>query len=138
LDWTSLSQVKEVGIHVTQCPCLANDIAKIFEVYRYLGKDLDSDLSQFHGWPQSMLSYKNEKSRFFVDNSNAFFSTSPKLIGSPSRTNDLDALLHVMRNATKTISVEVMSYMPLAQYAAKKSYWDEIEYEIKSAILRYE
>jgi phospholipase D3/4 len=128
--------VKEVGIYVSNCPCLAKDIAKIFEVYRFLGKDLNSDLSHFQGWPQSMVSYINEKSRLVVDDSNVFFSAAPRVIGSPSRTNDLDALLHVMRNATKTISIEVMDYLPLSLYSSPKVYWDEIDYEIKSAILR--
>ena len=30
-------QVKELGILVTDCPCLASDMAKIFEVYWTLG-----------------------------------------------------------------------------------------------------
>ena len=30
-------QVKELGVLVTDCPCLAGDMAKIFEVYWALG-----------------------------------------------------------------------------------------------------
>ena len=31
------AQVKELGVLVTDCPCLAADMAKIFEVYWALG-----------------------------------------------------------------------------------------------------
>ena len=33
----SALQVKELGVLVTDCPCLAADMAKIFEVYWALG-----------------------------------------------------------------------------------------------------
>lgn len=32
MDWRSLSQVKELGLTVLNCSCLANDYAKIFDV----------------------------------------------------------------------------------------------------------
>jgi phospholipase D3/4 len=38
-DWRSLTQVKEMGILVTNCPRLAQDMAKIFDVYWALGGD---------------------------------------------------------------------------------------------------
>jgi phospholipase D3/4 len=136
LDWTSLSQVKEVGVYVKNCRCLTNDITKIFSTYHYLGYNLHSDLSQFKGWPQYMHSHFNELHRFSIGDGAIFFSTSPALIGSPSRTNDIDALLHVIRNATRTVSIEVMEYLPLFQYGNPKVYWHEIETEIRSAIIR--
>ena len=36
-DWRSLTQVKEIGILALDCPSLAQDISKIFEVYWALG-----------------------------------------------------------------------------------------------------
>ncbi len=38
-DWRSLTQVKEMGILVKDCPRLAQDMAKIFDVYWALGGD---------------------------------------------------------------------------------------------------
>lgn len=32
MDWRSLTQVKELGLVVLNCSCLANDYAKIFDV----------------------------------------------------------------------------------------------------------
>ncbi len=37
LDWRSLAQVKELGLLVEDCPALARDVAKMWEVYWMLG-----------------------------------------------------------------------------------------------------
>lgn len=39
MDWRSLTQVKELGMFIRDCECLANDISKIFEVLWILGKE---------------------------------------------------------------------------------------------------
>jgi len=39
MDWRSLTQVKEVGAAVYDCPCLAEDMSKIFQVYWDMGED---------------------------------------------------------------------------------------------------
>ncbi len=39
-DWRSLTQVKEVGLLVKNCACLAQDVAKIWDVYWILGKEV--------------------------------------------------------------------------------------------------
>ena len=36
-DWRSLTQVKELGVLATDCECMAQDIAKIWQVYWELG-----------------------------------------------------------------------------------------------------
>lgn len=36
MDWRSLTQVKELGIYVQNCTCLASDVAKVFDVSLYL------------------------------------------------------------------------------------------------------
>ncbi|KAK6732489.1 hypothetical protein RB195_016706 [Necator americanus] len=38
MDWKSLAEVKELGVHIQNCPCLAEDLHKIFRVYWHLGK----------------------------------------------------------------------------------------------------
>ena len=38
MDWRSLTQVKELGIVAFNCSCMANDLAKIFDVSRYKAK----------------------------------------------------------------------------------------------------
>uniref|UniRef100_A0A8P0N859 5'-3' exonuclease PLD3 n=2 Tax=Canis lupus familiaris TaxID=9615 RepID=A0A8P0N859_CANLF len=38
MDWRSLTQVKELGVVMYNCSCLARDLTKIFEAYWYLGQ----------------------------------------------------------------------------------------------------
>ncbi|KAK7471518.1 hypothetical protein BaRGS_00035857 [Batillaria attramentaria] len=45
LDWRSLTQVKELGVLVQDCPCLGGDVEKLFDVYWYLGASLHVELS---------------------------------------------------------------------------------------------
>ena len=52
-------QVKELGVLVTDCPCLAADMAKIFEVYWALAGE---DKSVPDMWPEylkTMFNYRN-------------------------------------------------------------------------------
>ncbi len=44
-DWRSLTQVKEVGLLVKNCACLAQDVAKIWDVYWILGRYLAQDVA---------------------------------------------------------------------------------------------
>lgn len=39
MDWRSLTQVKELGVLITNCSCLAQDVSKIFNVYWDMGKE---------------------------------------------------------------------------------------------------
>ncbi|RCN46670.1 phospholipase D domain protein [Ancylostoma caninum] len=39
MDWKSLAEVKELGLYIQSCPCVAEDLHKIFKVYWHLGKD---------------------------------------------------------------------------------------------------
>lgn len=39
MDWRSLTQVKELGVVLMNCSCLANDVSKIFKIYWDLGKN---------------------------------------------------------------------------------------------------
>uniref|UniRef100_G3VES0 5'-3' exonuclease PLD3 n=1 Tax=Sarcophilus harrisii TaxID=9305 RepID=G3VES0_SARHA len=50
MDWRSLTQVKELGVVVYNCSCLAQDLAKVFEAYWYLGQP-DSSIPS--PWPDN-------------------------------------------------------------------------------------
>ncbi len=70
-DWRSLTQVKELGVLVTDCPCLAADMAKIFEVYWTLG-------GQGKSVPDR---YKNQL-MFTTTSSNSRLSRWPKYLST--------------------------------------------------------
>ncbi|VDK75430.1 unnamed protein product [Gongylonema pulchrum] len=56
LDWRALTQVKELGVGVYNCPCLAEDLTKLMEVYWEMGapnKQLPSV------WPISLATRYN-------------------------------------------------------------------------------
>ena len=42
MDWKSLSEVKELGVVVKECPCVASDLYKIFAAYWKLGENESS------------------------------------------------------------------------------------------------
>ncbi|KAL0483907.1 PLD3 [Acrasis kona] len=119
MDWTSLSQVKELGIHVTNCKCLTKDVTKVYETYRYVARDLQSDMNGFSGFPQSLFSSFKDTNRLKINDGSAFFSSSPRIM-APGRNDDLEALLHVLSNSTSQINVSVMDYLPLLKYGDKK------------------
>lgn len=50
MDWRSLTQVKELGVLIQNCSCLAKDIGKIFSVYWEMGKDNAQIPAK---WPES-------------------------------------------------------------------------------------
>lgn len=51
MDWRSLTQVKELGVLVENCSCLARDMEKIFSVYWQLGKE---DAQIPNKWPEGL------------------------------------------------------------------------------------
>jgi len=136
LDWRSLAQVKELGVKVTNCECLTQDIEKIMEVYYTLGKNMNSSTTDFTGWPESTFTSINQFTRLSVPFENepnktavssVFMSASPRLINEPIRTNDIDALVAVINNATQFIYISVMDFQPLMLYDGPMTYWSEIE-----------
>ncbi|XP_055842326.1 5'-3' exonuclease PLD3-like [Episyrphus balteatus] len=137
MDWRSLTQVKELGVLVTNCTCLAKDVSKIFEAYWYLGVD-DSHIPS--RWPESYSTKFNIKSPVSVNfndglNFNTFFSNSPPPLSSTGRTNDLDAIVNVILSADKFVHIAVMDYYPLLIYSPKIRYWPYIDDALRKAAI---
>lgn len=137
MDWRSLTQVKELGVLVTNCTCLAKDVSKIFEAYWFLGRD-DSHIPS--RWPESYSTKFNLKSPLSVQfngdlNFNTFFSNSPPPLSSTGRTNDLDAIVNVILSAEKFVHIAVMDYYPLLIYTPKIRYWPFIDDAIRKAAI---
>ncbi|XP_063987276.1 5'-3' exonuclease PLD3-like isoform X3 [Diachasmimorpha longicaudata] len=135
MDWRSLTQVKELGLVAMNCSCLANDVAKIFEVYWQLGKEGKVPAN----WPDS-LSTKinvNRTMNFTLDDNKykSFISSSPPPLSPKGRTNDIDAILHCIDKAEKFIYISVMDYFPLTIYTTKVKYWPVIDDALRSAAI---
>ncbi|XP_025104714.1 phospholipase D3-like isoform X2 [Pomacea canaliculata] len=133
LDWRSLTQVKELGVLVWNCSCLAKDVEKLFDVYWYLSKP-DSSIPPV--WPPNyatsinmsnpaVVSLNNTKARIYI-------SSSPPQFCAPGRTKDLEAITHVIEQAELFINIAVMDYLPVRLYS-DPGYWSTIDDALRQA-----
>ncbi|OAD52164.1 Phospholipase D3 [Eufriesea mexicana] len=135
MDWRSLSQVKELGLVALNCSCLANDYAKIFDVYWTVGDD--GKIPSV--WPDSLntrINSKNPMNFTFMNNKyKTFVASSPPPFSPKGRTNDVDAILYCIERAEKFIYIAVMDYFPLSIYTAKIKYWPIIDDALRTAAI---
>ncbi|CAI5452199.1 unnamed protein product [Caenorhabditis angaria] len=139
MDWKSLSEVKEVGIVVTNCPCVAGDLYKIFAAYWKLG---EKDARVPDKWP---ISYRTPFNFSHMGNlplndkpAEFFISSSPAEFNPKNREHDLKAIQKIMANSNSTICISVMDYIPATIYMKKEPnrYWSEIDDSIRGAAYR--
>nr|XP_023668015.1 phospholipase D3 isoform X2 [Paramormyrops kingsleyae] len=132
MDWRSLTQVKELGVAVYNCSCLAEDLGKIFEAYWYLGQAGKSIPSH---WPDSYSTSYNKTSPLELPlngtSSTAYLSSSPPSLCADGRTQDLDAILSVIDDAQEFVYIAVMNYLPTMEYSQSKRYWSEIDTQLR-------
>ena len=139
-DWRSFTQVKELGVFVENCPCLGQDITKIFDLWSYFGNKLNNIPSS--SYPIRFATDFTESHPFQIPQSNnndsftAFLAQSPPLIKVPSRSSDLTSFLHSIHHAKSFVNISVMDMYPFEIYGEEKNYWDELDMEIKEAMLR--
>lgn len=135
MDWRSLTQVKELGVSITNCSCIAEDASKIFEVYWTIGEN-NSIPAQ---WPDTLKTNFNMNSplNMVLENETfqTFLTSSPLPFNPAGRTNDIDALTNVIKHAEKFVYIAVMDYFPLMIYTPKKVFWPVIDNALKSAAI---
>lgn len=137
MDWRSLTQVKEIGIIVTNCSCMANDLAKIFDVYWEMGGIVNGSLPKH--WPARDKTRINSTSPLEVylngtSKSLTYFSSSPPPLSPEGREEDIDAILDVIKYAKKFVHVAVMDFVPAFLYG-KPKYWPVINDALKVAAI---
>lgn len=135
-DWRSLTQVKELGVVVNNCPLLAIDLLKTFEIYWIAGQVKTLPAT----WPSSTFTTYNINTPAQVTlngtKNNVYLTGSPPQFCAPNRTFDLDSIQAVMASAQETISIEVMDYMPAVVYQSPSFYWPYIDDAIRAAAYR--
>lgn len=135
MDWRSLSQVKELGLMALNCSCLANDFAKIFDVYWTIGND-GKIPSVWPDYLNTRINLKNPMNFTFMNNKyKTFVASSPPSFSPKGRTNDVDAILYCIEKAEKFIYISVMDYFPLTIYTAKIKYWPIIDDALRTAAI---
>ncbi|CAL4172939.1 unnamed protein product, partial [Meganyctiphanes norvegica] len=134
MDWRSLTQVKEVGVLISNCSCLAQDMNKIFEVYWQLGKE-GAVIPK--SWPYNLHTEFNSKNQMKVELNNkmvnTYLSSSPPPFCPEGRNNDVDAIVDVIRKAQKFVYIAVMDYFPRLLYTKQKKFWPVIDDALRSA-----
>ncbi|CAG9765227.1 unnamed protein product [Ceutorhynchus assimilis] len=160
MDWRALTQVKEMGIVIYNCTCIADDASKIFEVsIDLLNLIASEELYCKNGyfqvywslgennsvipdrWPDNLSTNFNVNTPLSLNYENETFQTylssSPLPFNPKGRTNDIDALLNVIKHAEKFIYIAVMDYFPLMIYTPKRVYWPVIDDALKTAAIEH-
>uniref|UniRef100_A0A7E4UQ78 PLD phosphodiesterase domain-containing protein n=1 Tax=Panagrellus redivivus TaxID=6233 RepID=A0A7E4UQ78_PANRE len=139
LDWRSLNQKMELGVFVTNCPCLAGEMSTIFDSYWHGANvnNIDQFSEILRQQPPAMYNRHTPLIMQYAGvRTEVYLASSPKPIETPSRTWDLDAVVHEISRAKKFINVHVMDYIPMFVYAKQKRFWPVIDNALRAAILR--
>ncbi|KAK5865189.1 hypothetical protein PBY51_016376 [Eleginops maclovinus] len=134
MDWRSLSQVKEVGLWVEDCSCLAQDAFRIFGVYRSIGGLNNGSLPPY--WPARFSALSSSQSplhlKFNGVPAQVYLSSAPPQISARGRSDDLSTILSVIDDAQKFIHISVMDYLPLSQFSEPLRFWPAIDSALRS------
>uniref|UniRef100_A0A6B2L671 PLD phosphodiesterase domain-containing protein n=1 Tax=Arcella intermedia TaxID=1963864 RepID=A0A6B2L671_9EUKA len=136
-DWRSIAQVKELGVIVTE-PALVQDAEKVFDIYWLVSNSSVLPPS----YPASLDTQFNEANpaNLLIDGipSKVFFSASPIPFNTPSRMNDIDALIWHIDSAEKFVYGSVMDYAPYTLYMKppKGYYWGLLDDAFRRAAFR--
>ncbi|KAL0281226.1 UNVERIFIED_CONTAM: hypothetical protein PYX00_002277 [Menopon gallinae] len=135
MDWRALTHVKELGVAIHDCPCIAADLGKVFDVYWALGESNEVPSK----WPEKYSTRYNANNPLnvsFSDKTNlVYISSAPPSFSPKGRTHDIDALLRTIINAKQFIYISVMDYFPLNLYTHRYKFWPIIDNEIRRAVI---
>ncbi|CAH8477766.1 unnamed protein product [Heterobilharzia americana] len=139
MDWRSITEVKELGVLIYNCPDLMKDLEKIWKVY-WLLSGTNSTIPT--AWPKELNTVYNRTNPIITEingvQSRVFFSSSPLPFNPPGRNNDIDALLSVINNAEKFVYVSVMDFLPEIEFYNQKLYsqfWPVIDNALRKAAI---
>ena len=149
MDWKSISQVKEMGIAVEDCPELAADVGKYFEAWWAFSKLAPASVEVFDPvahiyrrvppWSalvpatqraaspladsQYATTFNRETPQSLVlsgERGGVFVSGCPDEVRGGGRTWDGEGLVHTIDDARETICVSVMDFGPIGLYSRQK------------------
>ncbi|XP_061139219.1 5'-3' exonuclease PLD3 isoform X1 [Syngnathus typhle] len=131
MDWRSLTQVKEVGVVIEDCSCLAQDAARILEMYW----SLNGSLPLY--WPARFTALSSSRDPLEVNlngvAAKVYLSSSPPQISARGREDDLHAILSVIEDAQELIYISVMDYLPLSEFTKPIRFWPAIDSALRAA-----
>ncbi|KAM6434809.1 LOW QUALITY PROTEIN: 5'-3' exonuclease PLD3-like [Liasis olivaceus] len=134
MDWRSLTKVKELGVVLYNCSCLAKDLHRIFAMYRALGKEGASIPTT---WPRKFAAESSlqepRKLQLNGVEAQVYISSSPPALCSAGRTSDLTAILSTIKDAEKFIYISVMDYEPQCLFCKSERFWPVIDNALRTA-----
>uniref|UniRef100_A0ABM5FBR7 5'-3' exonuclease PLD4 isoform X1 n=2 Tax=Pogona vitticeps TaxID=103695 RepID=A0ABM5FBR7_9SAUR len=138
VDWRALTQVKEIGVLISNCGSLANDLWKTFQTYWDLG--VPNATIPFP-WPSNYSTNINRRKplevQFNGTTTKAYFSASPFSFCPEGRTFDLVAVLDVINDAEEFVYVSMMEYFPTSHFRHPPRYWPPIDNALRRAAVSY-
>ncbi|XP_046699428.1 inactive phospholipase D5 isoform X3 [Silurus meridionalis] len=135
MDWRSLSTLKELGIVVYECRCLAVDLHRIFNLYWQL--EYKEFVPTIWSKRLSALYSKEEHFSFHLNGSlaRAYFSSSPNIFRPKDRTTDTEAIFRVIQDAKRFICISMTDYLPLLSSTSHTKYWSRIDGMLREALV---
>ena len=125
-------KVKEVGVLVTDCPCLAEDMEKIWSVYWALG----GATSLPSTWPTELSTSYNANNPLSLPSlPEVFLSSSPAPFCPTGREVDVEAILKAIDSAEEFIEIAVMDYIPATLYTHPMQFWPDIDDALRRAAI---
>jgi len=146
MDWKSLTQVKELGIVVEDCPALAADVTRYYDGWWAFSGLKPASVEAFDEEarvtrrvpPWSVLvparrrgASPLDKARYRTTHNaltplavdlggepgGVFVTGSPREVCGPGRTLDEAGLLHTIHDARRSVSLSVMDFAPVGIYS---------------------
>uniref|UniRef100_A0A8D0DJX0 5'-3' exonuclease PLD3 n=1 Tax=Salvator merianae TaxID=96440 RepID=A0A8D0DJX0_SALMN len=134
MDWRALTQVKELGVVIYNCSCLAADLGKMFGIYWDLGLPNATIPAP---WPAKYTTTFNKETPLQLTlngtDAGVYFSSAPPALCATGRTEDLQALLGVIEGAEEFVYIAVMSYLPTMEFSHPKRFWPVIDDHLRKA-----
>ncbi|XP_030001398.1 phospholipase D3 isoform X2 [Sphaeramia orbicularis] len=135
MDWRSLTQVKEVGLLVEDCSCLAQDASRIFDVYWSIGGTTNGSLPPY--WPARLSALSNSQNplqlKFNGVPAQVYLSSAPPQVSTRGRSDDLTTILSVIDDAQEFVYISVMDFIPLSEFTTPLRFWPALDSALRSA-----
>lgn len=127
--------MKEVGLSVEDCSCLAQDAFRIFGVYWSISGANNGSLPLY--WPARLSALSSSQNplhlKFNGVPAKVYLSSAPPQISARGRSDDLTTILSVIDDAQKFIYISVMDYLPLSEFTKPLRFWPAIDSALRGA-----
>ncbi|XP_060773126.1 inactive phospholipase D5 [Neoarius graeffei] len=133
MDWRALSTLKELGVIVYDCRCLAVDLHRIFNLYWQLAyKEFVPSI-----WSKRLSALYSKDFLFHFNGSNAkaYFSSSPNIFCPKDRTTDIEAIFRVIQDAKRFVCISMTDYLPLLSSRSHNKYWSRLDGMVREALI---